>query len=749
VTVEAEILDSPTTAASGGARARALLGRLETSREAPLIVLVLGALLIAALAATVTVRIGSFALDETLIKQSAVHYTSGLPGSLIHDLSARGTSRLYSLILAPLFALFDGDVAIRVARGVNTLLFASAAAPVYLLGARVTGRRSAAVAAALLSIATPWLILTTALYTENATFPLFMWTVLCIERAVAVPSPRRDLLALLLCALTTAARTQFAILFVAYWLCAAALPALRDRRPLRGAARPLLARWRRAYPFSAVVLAVGVVAVLYLAVTGHLHREVQRALGSYSEIQDRHRISTDMSTGLLVEVFALAVGIGIAPAIVAVAWYADVLRRPLRREWTFAFVAVAVVAVFAAATVYAQGGYLVDRTEERYYFYAAPLLWIGALAALGPARPSRRAVAVAGGGFALVAALTALVVPLTPDSNFLAPVLSGVNWLLGKAIASIGPAGLGTHDAMLAIATVVVAALLWAWRRGRTRVALVLVVPALAQTAFTVWGFEVARGSAVGSINRVGTGASFATDGWVDRALKGRSAVWLNNQLRADPAGADATQNTTLFWNDQIRGVATDPTLALPAVVPTLASLRTGDIAVDPRSGAVTPPAAARGAVVQLGAAPHLQLDGPSITGVPNGLELIEAGTRPRARWVTTGLAPDGWLPPGKPVDIAAPTIAPGHAVVVTLSLMTPGGTHAQAHVTLGRARRTADLPPSAAAQSVPVRVRACAGPQGGVRGRLVGTGGGSVSGRRLAVELVAVQVEPLAGRCR
>ena len=79
------------------------------SPHAPLALVILGSLVVAALAATVASKIGTIALDEMVLKQSAVHYTSGLPGSLFHDINARATSRLYSLLLAPLFAVYDGD----------------------------------------------------------------------------------------------------------------------------------------------------------------------------------------------------------------------------------------------------------------------------------------------------------------------------------------------------------------------------------------------------------------------------------------------------------------------------------------------------------------------------------------------------------------------------------------------------------------------------------------------------------------
>src|SRR5207247_1103790 len=163
------------------------------------------------------------------------------------------------------------DQAVRVARGLNTLLFASASIPAYLLAVRVTAGRWLAAAAAVLGVAAPWLILTTALYTETFAFPVVIWTVWAMERAVRPPSPAGG-----------------------------------------------------------------------------------------------NRLSVDVALAWLGEVAALSLGVGILPAIAAIAWYARALRSGRGTEWTFAFVTVVILALFAFATMYAQGGYLADRTEERY-----------------------------------------------------------------------------------------------------------------------------------------------------------------------------------------------------------------------------------------------------------------------------------------------------------------------------------------------------------------------------------------------
>ena len=55
-----------------------------------------------------------------------------------------------------------------------------------------------------------------------------------------------------------------------------------------------------------------------------------------------------------------------------------------------------------AGTLWAQGGFLDFRSEERYFIYAVPFLWIGAVAAVERRALPARWIVVAGGALALV-----------------------------------------------------------------------------------------------------------------------------------------------------------------------------------------------------------------------------------------------------------------------------------------------------------------------------------------------------------
>ena len=259
---------------------------MQRVREAPLLVVALGALLVAAVAASVGVRVEAVALDEVLHKQQALTYSDHLR-LLFTDSAARSTARLYSLVLAPLFAVFDGDVAVRAARALSAVLFVSAAIPAYLLARMVLVSRGLAVTAALLGIATPWLVLTTVLFTENLALPLFLWTVWAVARALQAPGWRADALALGLIAACVVTRTQLIALGLGY----VALVAWR--------AWTLRRETVRRFPFTCALVALTVLAFVVLLATGDLADRVRGALGPYAGVNERGAAPSDVGVAAL------------------------------------------------------------------------------------------------------------------------------------------------------------------------------------------------------------------------------------------------------------------------------------------------------------------------------------------------------------------------------------------------------------------------------------------------------------------
>ena len=666
---------------------------MQRAREAPLLVVALGALLVAAVAASVGVRVEAIALDEVLHKQQALTYSDHLR-LIFTDSAARSTARLYPLVLAPLFGVLDGDVAVRAARVLGALLFVSAAVPAYLLARMVLVSRGLATAAALLGVATPWLVLTTVLFTENLAFPLFLWTVWAVARALQAPSPRADLLALLLVAACVATRTQLLALGVGY----VALVGWR--------AWSLRRETLRRYPFTCALVALLALACLVLFVAGELAERVRGALGPYGA--GERSAPADVGLAALFEVMALGLGVGVIPMAVALVWVPrNAARVPV-------LAGLVLTGALWAAALYAQGGFLGLASEERYFFYAVPLVWIAALAAA-----EERSLSVGSlllGGAAVAALLATVGTTVTSDAErvVLAPAAASV----GRLVFDLLPQGQGVSPrdvlALLTLALVAGAALVW----RRRPVAGLLAVPVLIQLALT---WYVLFGFTDGVVHAEGkrTGTAIAAKGWIDDAADGREVTLVANQL---PPAAGMQQHAISFYSDAVRGSVHVAATGLPGIPWPTVHLGVTPAAVGP-DGALTPAPARRPLAVQAPEAPHLQLDGRRIATAPDGAsELLEIPAAWRARWAATGLAADGALPPGAAVRVVSGRQGPTE---LTLEFA-PSPPGADVRLRLGDARRT--VRGGAAAE---VRVDVC----GPAAGTLVAAAPGT--------RLTAVRVAP------
>jgi hypothetical protein len=388
----------------------------------PIVALAVGSLLIALGAGLVAAHVTVFALDETLIQQSAVHYTSNLPHSLFHDLDARATNRLYPLVLSISFHLFNGASAVRVDHVLSVVLFISAAVPIFLMARILLRSEWSAVWVALLSIAVPWLTLTSALFTENLSYPLFWWMLLACCHAVWRPSYRNDLVVLVSMALLVGTRIQFLAVFAGYVVALLAAGVWRAdgtrgvRRRLENAAVATI----RTYPVTVAVLAGGAGVFVYARASGQWHAHAEQLLGTYSTLINRNGLPNNMAEGMLVELIALALGVGVLPAVVSLSWFAKRIAHPqLDRRWVYLAVCGTVLVTFVALTVYSQGGYLGTLTEERYFFYLIPVFWLGAFAALEDRNVRPAELLVSALVLAVLFASIPFLSPLTQETAFL------------------------------------------------------------------------------------------------------------------------------------------------------------------------------------------------------------------------------------------------------------------------------------------------------------------------------------------
>ena len=329
--------------------------------------------------------------DELLYVKLALHTGDTLsPFPAVHGESFSQYTPIYPLVLAPLYGLLSTPAAFAVAHSLNALLVASAAIPAFLLARDVGARRIGAYLAAVLTIVAPWTVYSFFLMTEALAYPVFVWAVLACERAVAGPSWRRDVMALAAIALAVLTRTQFVVLAVA-------LPGAVVLHELsRGIADTARGPWRgwllgrgravvREHAPLAACVAFGVAAVAALTLTGG----VGRATGNYHVLFAGDSIPPGTLSGVRPHLVILAVGVGIVPFLVAIAWVLDALLEP-RDQPANALAALMLLAVPAVVLVTAAFNrrQLGDLVQDRYEFYVVPLLF----AAAG-ALPVRRAPA--------------------------------------------------------------------------------------------------------------------------------------------------------------------------------------------------------------------------------------------------------------------------------------------------------------------------------------------------------------------
>lgn len=652
-------------------------------------------------------------LDETVYKLSAVRYADGGLGALLSDDVARGSARLYALLIAPLFAAFPGDVAIRAARAATAVTWTLAAIPVYLLARRVTPSRRHAAAAALLAVAVPWATISTVLFTEGLAYPLFAAAALAMAVALRDPTPARDVLVLALLVALVGTRTQFVALPVG-WLAAVLVVERGAAGTWRGAAA---ATWRRR---RVLVLAAGLAALggLIVVVAGGGLRALA---GPYAEIQSRQTLPLDVAQATLFEAAMLALGTGLIPAVLAAAWLREALGgRAGDEARRLAVLAAALLVPLAAVTLAATGGWQGPAvTEERYWIYALPFLFVGALAGLDLARVRAATLLWGGLGLALLLTLAPTTAGLSGERAFLVPVAATTTDMAVRVDRRLGDLlGLdrvvSARDLVFVLAIVVAVLAAVGWRRARW----VALVPAVAlQLFFGGYALATMHGQVPGVAGVTGD-ADLEWAAWVDRMTDGGADV----TLLEDRLDAARGQSLTLaFWNDEVRRTLRVEPLGRPRVpypvsaLPSSAVTLGGDLRVTPpRSPAL---------VVVSEDSPVVQLAGRQAVLGDDGVLLV--AERPlRATW-TAAIGPNG--------EIAAPVAVRAAPARATLTFDAPQGTPGgQVKARLGAARGAVSV---AGGKRAELQLDACDG-TAPVAGTLTPSAGSTA--RLVAVSLAA-----------
>jgi hypothetical protein len=385
--------------------------------------------------------------DELLFGELARSFADG-DGFTVRDQPLFFPAFVPALLQAPAWLVGSTPLAYALAKALNTVLMCSAALPAYWL-ARQLVRPAYALIVATATVAGGALLYHGYLTSEAAAYPVFLLAVAAMVRALASPSPRRDLVVLAVLGLAVLTRAQFVVLPLVF-----ALSIVLVGRPLRRHAAALAA------------LAAG--GVLALAVGGS-------ALGFYEGARelDYPLGETLRWSGWTAALLPFAAGFLVVPGALLGIGFA--LRSPRSRaERGFAaLTALLLVLMPLQAGLIASGE--ARKPFERYAFYLVPLLFLAFLsfAERGVTRTRLYAgLALAFGGLALAVPFSSLALdPFSFDSPTLSAVEAVGRWtspgdaavlfpVAGVLAAALAALALQRRPALLASLSVALAFLI-------------------------------------------------------------------------------------------------------------------------------------------------------------------------------------------------------------------------------------------------------------------------------------------------
>ena len=656
----------------------------------PLIQLALLVAAAASILAAMTWRIRDWVVmtDELQYAKLATAFAHGDVLPTLRGVRVAAYSQLYPALLAPFYGLLSAPGAFRAAHVLNAVLFALAVVPAYFLGRGAGLSHVSSLLGAALCVAIPWTLSSSYVMTESAAYPAFLLAVLACQRALALPSQRRDVAAVLAVALAVLARTQFLALAVVLPLSALLVDGRR-----------VLERHR----VLAVATGAGAIAALVLR---------SRALGSYSVAGNASIVSWRMFEQAGAHLDVVGIGIGLLPLLLGGAW---IVEAAWRREPFALLSLVTIVAVtLETASFDARFGGGLSGIRSRYVFYAAPLLLLAMLLLLQRGRVPR--VALAG-----VTAFVALTV-LAHDFVHVA----GVYVDAPEAVADdvIRASGGQTFVALLAI--VVALVIVRVPLRWLAPVAVVVVGVVTVAITGTAWARMMQARSPSG---RFVTTAPTAVYDWVDRSLPAGADV----AILAYPVNPDWGPSAVLWWDVEFWNHDVDRAYVIDGEWE-YAPFPNEELRIDPNTGVVAGTAHAPPYVVTAVTDARVHLTGMRVA-FNYGLD-IRAVPRPwRADWTTTGLDKDGWTRPGRPAALHLFTPR-GQRVRVRFQLVTPDN-----RVSVVTREDVCVLPAGSTDVPIPVEASGVAAPLPLGPGRQTGP-------RKVGNRVTAVDVVPSGGSC-
>ena len=313
--------------------------------------------------------------DELYYERLAVSVAQ--TGSLLprlHGELVPNVNQLYPVLISPMFG--DGNVpaSFEGAHRLNAFLIATAAIPVFLLARRIGLGRLISLWAGALSVAVPWVVLSSFLLTEVVAYPAFCWALLALTHAVERKRWTTDLLALAVIGVAVLARTQFVVLLgvlpvaVVAEAMLEATPRGAPAEPLADAAPSRLRVRRAAARRALAAVAIG---------------KGSRLLGSYSVTAENVRIDLGLFR-LALRACGAAGARARDPAVHRrVGWLVDRIRpsaAPAERAFAVVGCSTLVLVTLQVASFNQRFG--AGLVKDRYLFYVVPVVLVGLAGAL-------------------------------------------------------------------------------------------------------------------------------------------------------------------------------------------------------------------------------------------------------------------------------------------------------------------------------------------------------------------------------
>jgi len=601
--------------------------------------------------------------DELQYSKLALNIAETLsPIPVIRGEYTGSLSQLYPLLTAPFYAFWEMPTAFELVHWANAAIMASTSIPAYLLAREVTGHRGAALLVAALSVTVPWMAMGTMVLTEVAAYPVFVWAVWLMQRAIDVPGTGRDALALLGIGLAFLGRTQFLVLALVFPVAIlaheAGFAAAQSERGGRRAAlvegtRAALARHRA----LAMLYGLGALLAIPLALAG----VIGRVLGRYeTTIEEGGLVPAGLADSMARHLDFVAVAIGVLPFVLGAAWAFGSLVRPSgRRGHAFAVLSIlSVLAITFQASSFNLRFALGGPIQDRYLFYIVPLLFVGMAACLLDGRRRWKTVLIAGAAFTWMVSLAnfnpiGLPFFASPDTVF-HHVLEGRSYELGKllGVKDLDP---GTVITIASGLLVVAAALVVRKLTPGRSLAVVGVVVfgfCLVETWYVMHKITeaVVHSAAATALAKSEEGRNWIDSNLPDGETAGvvPSPVNSNRWGRVEWFGPGATEAVWLdteFWNKSVDQAYFYDDFG------GYAPFYTSEITLDRDSGRLDVRDDERFWVVSASDVrfrPAARL----VKESDSGLDLIEPARPHRAAWATTGLAEDGWSYAARPVTL-------------------------------------------------------------------------------------------------